>query len=84
MTRLWPGGERIAVWGGDEPPAGLVAEGQCHRIVEVCNHWRIHTRWWEAEAVWREYWKMTTDTGLLCLLYHDLRTGNWFLARLYD
>jgi hypothetical protein len=27
--------------------------------------------------------KVTTDTGLLCLLYRDL-TGGWFLARVYD
>ncbi|NIV32630.1 MAG: hypothetical protein GWN58_25255 [Anaerolineae bacterium] len=45
----------------------------------------MHTRWWEPEeAVWREYVKVTTGTGLLCLLYRDLLAGGWFLARVYD
>jgi hypothetical protein len=53
--------------------------------VEVCNRWRVHTRWWEpAEAVWREYLKVTTDSGFLCLIYHDLVSGGWFLSRIYD
>jgi hypothetical protein len=34
--------------------------------------------------IWREYVKVTTDTGLLCLLYHDLIQSGWFLARVYD
>jgi hypothetical protein len=34
-------------------------------------------------SVCREYVKVTTDTGLLCLLYWD-STGDWFLARVYD
>jgi hypothetical protein len=27
---------------------------------------------------------VTTDTGLLCLLYRDLLHSGWFLARVYD
>jgi hypothetical protein len=45
----------------------------------------VHTRWWEpGEALWREYWKVTTDRGFLCLLYHDLLGDGWFLSQLYD
>jgi hypothetical protein len=45
----------------------------------------VHTRWWEPEAaIWREYVKVATKTGLLCLLYRDLIQGGWFLARIYD
>jgi len=53
----------------------------------------VHTRWWEPDEaivrlrltnVWREYVKVTTGTGLLCLLYRDLLNGGWFLARVYD
>ena len=85
MTRLWPAGEAVKPWGGQEPPAGFHWRGQSHRILETCNHWRIHTRWWEPEqAVRREYWKVTTDTGLLCLLCLELCHERWFLARVYD
>jgi len=51
----------------------------------VANRWRIHTRWWEPrETIWREYVKVVTDTGLLCLIYRDMWEGGWFLSRLYD
>jgi hypothetical protein len=38
----------------------------------------------EERSVWREYVKVTTDTGLLCLLYRNMHGGGWFLARIYD
>jgi hypothetical protein len=74
----------VEVWGEEDAPSGFAWQGARHRIT-VYNRWRVHTRWWEpAEAVWREYVKVATDTGLLCLLYRDLLTGGWFLARVYD
>jgi len=85
MTRLWPEGEAVTALGADETPAGFLWGGTFHQILEICNRWRVHTRWWEpGQAVWREYLKVTTDTGLLCLLYRDLFKGGWFLARVYD
>jgi hypothetical protein len=84
VTRLWPEGEEVDVWGEECTPDGFFWQGGRHNI-QVCNHWRVHTRWWEPEGVvWREYLKVETDTGLLCLLYRDLITGGWFLARVYD
>jgi hypothetical protein len=85
MTRLWPKGEAVNAWNGERTPAGFAWQGASHRISVVCNRWRIHTRWWEPdETIWREYLKVATDTGLLCLLYRDLLAGDWFLARVYD
>jgi hypothetical protein len=85
MTRLWPEGERVKAWGRAEKPAGFYWGGEPHRILDVCNRWRIHTRWWEPDhAIWREYLKLVTDTGLLCLIYRDLWSGGWFLSRIYD
>jgi hypothetical protein len=85
MTRLWTEGRSITTWGGAEAPTGFEWRGRAHRIQDFCNRWHIHTRWWEpAEAVWRQYLKVATDTGLLCLIYQDLPKGSWFLARLYD
>ena len=85
MTRLWPEGEAIDTWGGEDTPAGFFWQGGNHGIENVCNRWRVHTRWWKPEGVvGREYVKVTTGTGLLCLLYRDLIAGGWFLARVYD
>lgn len=85
MTRLRPEGEAIQVWGPAERPAGFHWRGTTHRIADVWNCWRLHTRWWEPDqTVWREYLKVTTDQEVLCLLYRDLVSGDWFLARIYD
>lgn len=88
MTRLWAGGEGVEAWGeGTHPPepAGFVWRGVSHRICQVCNRWRVHTYWWEPERmIWREYLKVITDTGILCILYQDLVEVSWFLARIYD
>lgn len=85
MTRLWPEGEPVEIWGEEEALSGFVWQGTSHRVVETCNRWRVHTRWWEPDkAIWREYIKVATGTGLLCLLYQDLLKGDWFLARVYD
>ncbi len=85
MTRLWPEGERVKAWGGEDTPSGFTWQGASHHIAEVCNRWRVHACWWQPEkAIWREYVKVATDTGLLCLLYRDLIQGGWFLARVYD
>ena len=85
MTRLWPEGEPVETWGGAETPDGFCWQGTAHNVAEVCNRWWIHTRWWQPEQViWREYVKVTTDSGLLCLLYRDLLGDGWFLARVYD
>jgi len=95
MTRLSPSGERISVlhpascageaWDREEPPTGFDWQQEPHHILEVCNRWRVHARWWAGnQAVWREYFKVTTDSGLLCLIYHDLQSGNWYLSRIYD
>jgi hypothetical protein len=85
MTRLRPEGEPVETWGSGERPEGFVWQSVSHSILEVSNSWRVHTRWWApGEVVWREYLKVVTDTGLLCLIYRDLPTGSWRLTRLYD
>lgn len=90
--------------GDSDASWGFVWRGVSHRIVDVYNCWRIHTNWWQQGlpvsalsplrgGTWREYLKVTTDSGLLCLLFCDLeaeqgtsaeRRGSWYLARIYD
>jgi hypothetical protein len=85
VTHLWPAGEPLETWGDETVPAGFVWQDASHRILEVGNRLRVHTRWWEPGAsTWREYLKVATDSGLLCLIYRELPAGGWFLARLYD
>jgi hypothetical protein len=86
MTRLWPDGNTVETWGEGETPAGFFLAGTPHRVDRVHDRWRIHTRWWQPidPPLCREYIKVTTDTGLLCLLCRDDANGAWLLARIYD
>jgi hypothetical protein len=49
----------------------------------IAKRWRVDVDWWRGR-VWREYFKLTTHTGLLVILYRDVLTGRWYLQRLYD
>ena len=97
MTRLWPAGLPISVTGagaedngvGDGSvgngtrPAGFTWQGQVHQITEITREWRVDIDWWRGR-VWRAYFKLSTDTGLLVIIYQDLLSGKWYLQRLYD
>jgi hypothetical protein len=95
--KAWAVGKAVDAWTGNagangvgecvaaDVLEGFVWRGTRHRVNQVCNRWRVHTRWWEpGQAVWREYNKIVTDTGILCQLYQDLAHGGWFLAMVYD
>jgi hypothetical protein len=84
MTLLWPQGEPITV-DSDAllTPQAFVWQGQPHPVQAVSKRWRVDVEWWQ-QRVWREYFKLTTQTGLLVIIYRDLLTGSWYLQRLYD
>ncbi len=86
MTRLWPQGEPVPM---QLDPAGapqaFAWAGAWHPVAAVAQRWRVRASWWTPEAeAWQEYVKLTTADGLLCILAHDLRSGEWRLVRLYD
>ena len=84
MSRLWTDGDPIEVEvGPDGLPSFFHWREARHPVTGIANRWRVRTGWWIEEA-WREYFKLTTADGFLCTIYHDLTTGNWFCARLYD
>jgi hypothetical protein len=84
MTRLWTHGEPIMVDSdGLLVPQAFVWREQSHPVQAVAKRWRVDIEWWQ-QRVWREYFKVTTQTGLLVIIYRDLLTGSWYLQRLYD
>ena len=84
MTHLWPKGERIIVQSDAmATPQFFTWQGQSHRVQGIARRWRVDQGWWQ-RRVWREYFKLTTQTGLLVIIYRDLLTGQWYLQRLYD
>jgi hypothetical protein len=64
-------------------PQQLVWQEQMHTITQITRRWRIRSDWWD-EPLWRDYFKLTTDTGLLLIIFHDLLGDKWYLQRLYD
>lgn len=84
MTRLWPDGTPITVW--SNPTNELTHfrwQRQTHPIAAIHKQWRVHTDWWR-QQVWRDYFKLTTQTGLLVIIFYDKQSDQWFLQRLYD
>lgn len=80
-------------------PVRFQLRGEWHEVAFIANRWRVHTTWWLPEAsAQREYFKLATKSGLLCVLYHDLQSeacssgseacssGSeaWYCARVYD
>lgn len=53
------------------------------RVAAVCNRWRVEDDWWRSEVA-RDYYKVRTDDGTLCVIFRDRRTGAWHLQRVYD
>ena len=84
MTRLWPEGDMIEIISNkDMFPQQLIWQGKKHTINHISRRWRIKSDWWD-EPLWRDYFKLTTDTGLLLIIFHDLLGDQWYLQRLYD
>jgi hypothetical protein len=86
VTRLWPEGEPVQV--AAEPagtPQAFLWRGAWHPVTAIANRWRVRASWWTLDGeAWREYIKLTTTDGLLCILAHDLQSDEWRLVRLYD
>ena len=84
MSPFWLEGHPVEVCSQEGKPLRLRWGWGSHKVEAVSSHWRIHTAWWSEEEIWRDYWEVTTDTNLLCVVYHDLLQGAWHLERIYE
>ena len=84
MSRFWPDGLPITVTcDALAAPTAFVWDTHRHSVARVLERWRVDEGWWR-RRVWREYFTLTTHTGLLVLIYHDVRDDTWRLQRVYD
>lgn len=84
MARLWPHGERITVEANSQGELySFTWRGECHPIQAISNVWRVDETWWQKHIL-RDYFKLTTQTGLLVVIYQDLLSNFWYLERLFD
>ena len=85
MTRLWPEGLPITVTGdAQDVPLSFHWQARRHPIQTIIRHWRVDIEWWQETRVWRDYFTLTTKTGLMVTLFRDLLTGSWYLQQLFD
>ncbi len=84
MTRLWRDGSTILVRADEMGvPLSFTWQGHRHAVTKVTKRWRVDEEWWR-RRIWREYFKLTTRSRMLVIVYRDLLTGQWCLQRLYD
>jgi hypothetical protein len=85
VTRLWPKGTLITVVSAseDQRPERFKWAGREHQVVEITKLWRVDIDWWRLH-IWRAYFKLRTNTGLLLVIFQDLLSGEWYLQRLFD
>lgn len=84
MTHLWPDGQPITVAVNSRAePTSFRWQGRTHPVETIGRRWRVDMEWWR-QRIWRAYYKLSTETGLLVIIYQDLLSGDWYLQRLYD
>ena len=84
MTRLWTGGDAIALIPDAEGvPRSFTWSNQPHTVDRVLSRWRVDLFWWRSR-VCREYFKVITASGLLVVLYRDDVHEVWHVQRVYD
>ena len=84
MSPLWYQGQPTSVAHAGAQPIAFRWQSREHAVVRISRHWRVHLDWWTLDELWRDYWELATDSGLLCILYHDLLSDAWYLERVYD
>ncbi len=82
MTRLLapPAAIDVTIDHGGAP---IAISGAYIGSLEPIVRWKVETSWWDRPVV-REYWKAVLNNNLLCELYRDVTSNEWFVERVYD
>ena len=86
MSRLFLPGLpiEVAVVGKVTPQRFTWAKRQ-HPVNRIENFWITELGWWHPDhAIARDYFLLTTKTGLLVEIYHSHKDDCWYLQRLHD
>jgi len=67
----------------DHGRAPIAISGALAGSLQPIARWKVETSWWDRPVV-REYWKVVLNDSLLCELFRDAATGEWFVERVYD
>ena len=67
----------------DHGRAPIAISGAFNGSIQPIARWKVEMSWWDRPVV-REYWKAVLNNNLLCELFRDASTGEWFVERVYD
>jgi hypothetical protein len=87
--------EPVDVGVQDGRPTRFVWRGRLYTVLGVLDHWVISREWWKQQnpdldtPAEREFWRIEVSPGRSARvgtyeLRHDLATGQWILARVWD
>jgi len=87
--------EPVDVGVQDGRPTRFVWRGRLYTVLGVLDHWVISREWWKQQnpdldtPAEREFWRIEAAPGVSARagtyeLRHDLATGQWILARVWD
>ena len=93
MSRTY--GEPVDVWVQEDMPARFAWRGRLYTVLSVLDHWAASREWWQQRSpdldrlAEREFWRVEASPGQHARagayeLRHDLATGQWMLARVWD
>jgi len=82
MTRLLSPPAVVEVTLSADGTPGFIS-GELSGSIDPIARWKVETEWWNQPVI-REYWKALLNNTLLCELYHDLGSDEWFVERVYD
>jgi hypothetical protein len=58
---------------------GMPKEVNGEAVELLRESWLVEDRWWTAEPLRRRYWELVSERGRIMIVFHDLRSGGWFL-----
>ncbi len=47
-------------------------------VESLRESWLVEDRWWTEMPLRRRYWELVSVRGRNVVVFHDLRTGDWF------
>jgi hypothetical protein len=58
-------------------PSGYVT------VEKILECWKDTGCWWQGESE-KQFYRLLGQNGLLCEIYRDLKSQEWFLYKIYD
>ncbi|MEP3479668.1 MAG: hypothetical protein ABJZ55_10505 [Fuerstiella sp.] len=63
---------------------GFSWDGNRYVVLSAVGPDRIQSRWWDEEAVHRDYYRVTTTTGPVLWIFQSLTNRLWYLHGVFD